>query len=132
MARDKIGIDVKDLMSSPVITVLKNETLKQISQIMSKNKFGSVVVTDENRELLGIVTERDIVTRVTALNLCPREVKAEDIMSYPVIKTAPDKDIKEAANLMNEHRIRRLVVVEKGKTIGIITTRDIFSQIVIG
>ena len=119
-------------MSSPVITVHKNETLEQISKIMAKNNFGSIVVTDANGELLGIITERDIVTRVTALNRCPRDVKAEDIMSYPVLKIAPDKGIKETANLMNEHRIRRLVVVEKGKIIGIITSRDIFNEMVIG
>lgn len=129
---DKIGIEVKDLMSSPVVTIQKNETLEQVAKIMSKNNFGSIVVIGTTGKPLGIITERDIVNRITAMNRLPREVKAEEIMSQPLITIVPDKDIKEAAKSMIEHRIRRLVVLEKEKIIGIITSKDIFDEMVTG
>lgn len=132
MPREKIGIEVRDLMSSPVITVPKKETVEQVAKIMSRNNFGSIVVTDTKGKLLGIVTERDIVNRVVAMNQLPSEVKAEKVMSHPVLTIAPDEDIKEAAKSMNEHRIRRLIVVDKGKIIGIVTSRDILDEMVTG
>lgn len=128
----KIGIQVQDLMSSPVITVTLTETMKEVATIMSKNDIGSIVVTGSKEKLVGIITERDIVKRLTALNRLPSQVKVEDIMSSPVITIASDKDIKEAAMSMKEHGIRRLVVVERGKIIGIITSRDIFDEMVTG
>jgi CBS domain-containing protein len=131
MSKD-IGINVRDLMSSPVVTILRNETLEEIAKIMSKNNFGSVVVIGPQKKLLGIITERDIVKRSTAMNRLPSEVKAEEVMSHPVITIAPEKDIREAAKLMNGHRIRRLVVMEKEKIVGIITSRDIFDELVVG
>ena len=132
MSMKKIGIQVQDLMSSPVITVILTETMKEVATIMSKNDIGSIVVTGSKEKLVGIITERDIVTRLTALNRLPSQVKVEDVMSSPVITIAPDKDIKEAAMSMKEHGIRRLVVVERGKVIGIITSRDIFDEMVTG
>jgi CBS domain-containing protein len=128
----KIGIQVQDLMSSPVITVTLTETMKEVATIMSKNDIGSIVVTGSKEKLVGIITERDIVKRLTALNRLPSQVKVEDVMSSPVITIASDKDIKEAAMSMKEHGIRRLVVVERGKIIGIITSRDIFDEMVTG
>jgi CBS domain-containing protein len=132
MSSDKIDIEVKYLMSSPVVTILKNETLDEVAKVMSKKHLGSIVVIDPKGKPLGIITERDIVNRLTAMNLLPRKVKAEEVMSQPLITIASDKDTKEAAKSMNEHKIRRLLVMEKGKIIGIITSKDIFDEMVTG
>jgi CBS domain-containing protein len=132
MSSDKIDIEVKYLMSSPVVTILKNETLDKVAKVMSKKHLGSIVVIDPKGKPLGIITERDIVNRLTAMNLLPRKVKAEEVMSQPLITIASDKDTKEAAKSMNEHKIRRLLVMEKGKIIGIITSKDIFDEMVTG
>ncbi len=132
MSNDKIDIEIKDLMSSPVVTIQKNETLEQVAKIMSKKHLGSIIIIAPNGKPLGIITERDIVTRLTAMNQLPMNVKAEEVMSQPLITIAPNKDIKEAAKSMEEHRIRRLLVVEKGEIRGIITSRDIFDEMVTG
>jgi len=132
MSSDKIDIEIKYLMSSPVVTILKNETLDEVAKVMSKKHLGSIVVIDPKGKPLGIITERDIVNRLTAMNLLPRKVKAEEVMSQPLITIASDKDTKEAAKSMNEHKIRRLLVMEKGKIIGIITSKDIFDEMVTG
>jgi CBS domain-containing protein len=132
VSRDKIGIEVKDLMSSPVITITKKDTVEQAAKIMSRKNFGSIVVTDTKKKLIGIITERDIVKRIVAMNRLPSEVRVEEIMSHPVLTFAPDGDIKEAANLMKQHGIRRLVIVDKGKMVGIVTSRDLLDEIVMG
>ena len=119
-------------MSSPVVTILKNEILDEVAKVMSKKHLGSIVVIDPKGKPLGIITERDIVNRLTAMNLLPRKVKAEEVMSQPLITIASDKDTKESAKSMNEHKIRRLLVMEKGKIIGIITSKDIFDEMVTG
>lgn len=61
MSSDKIDIEVKYLMSSPVVTILKNETLDEVAKVMSKKHLGSIVVIDPKGKPLGIITERDIV-----------------------------------------------------------------------
>lgn len=132
MSLNSIGISVRDLMSSPVITIRQTETLESVALIMSQNNFGSVIITDKNGTLVGIITERDIVTRLTAKNRLPREVHVEEIMSSPVITIDSNKDITEAARLMRSHNIRRLVVLERGEIVGIITSRDILDEIVTG
>ncbi len=119
-------------MSSPVVTIRQTETLESVALIMSQNNFGSVIITDKNGTLVGIITERDIVTRLTAKNRLPREVHVEKIMSSPVITIDSNKDITEAARLMRSHNIRRLAVLERGEIVGIITSRDILDEIVTG
>lgn len=121
----KTGVQVKDIMSSPVKTVLENDSVEQAAKKMIANDLGSIIVTDVQGNPVGIITERDIVDRVVAENRVPRKVKAEAAMSRPVRITTPEADIKEAAESMRDHNIRRLVVMEEGKMIGIVSSKDI-------
>ncbi|MCW4038039.1 MAG: CBS domain-containing protein [Candidatus Bathyarchaeota archaeon] len=121
----KTGVQVKDVMSSPVKTVLEHDSVEQAAKKMIANDLGSIIVTDVQGNPVGIITERDIVDRVVAENRMPRRVKAEATMSRPVRITTPEADIKEAAESMRDHNIRRLVVMEGGKMIGIVSSKDI-------
>jgi CBS domain-containing protein len=121
----KTGVQVKDVMSSPVKTVLEHDSVEQAAKKMIANDLGSIIVTDAQGNPVGIITERDIVDRVVAENRVPRKVKAEAAMSRPVRITTPEADIKEAAESMRDHNIRRLVVMERGKMIGIVSSKDI-------
>jgi len=121
----KTSIPVRDIMASPVITVLEDEDLETVAKLMDKHELGSIIVTSKDNHPIGIITERDIVSRVTAKNLLPRNIKAKDVMSRPLRTTVPDADIKDAAEEMHRLGIRRLVVMERGKMIGIITSKDI-------
>ncbi len=121
----KTGVQVKDVMSSPVKTVLEHDSVEQAAKKMIANDLGSIIVTDVQGNPVGIITERDIVDRVVAENREPRKVKAEAAMSRPVRITTPEADIKEAAESMRDHNIRRLVVMEEGKMIGIVSSKDI-------
>jgi CBS domain-containing protein len=116
---------VKDIMSSPVVTLDENEASNKAAAVMDKNDLGSVIVTNKAGKSIGIITERDLVIRVLAKNLKPDTVKAKEIMTTPLVTIEPDATITEAARQMNRLDIRRLGVIYKGNLVGIISSKDI-------
>ena len=116
---------VKDVMSSPVVTLAENEASNKAAFVMDKNDLGCVIVTDKAGKSIGIITERDLVSRVLAKNLKPDTVKAKEIMTTPLVTIEPDAAITEAARQMNRLDIRRLGVIYKGNLVGIISSKDI-------
>ncbi len=116
---------VKDVMSSPVITIDENDTSNKAAKMMDKHDFGAVIVMDSAGKSIGIITERDLVIRVVAKNLKPDTVKAKEIMTSPLATIEPDATINEAARRMNRLDIRRLAVFYKGKLVGIISSKDV-------
>jgi CBS domain-containing protein len=130
MPRDdefRTTISIKDIMSAPVVTVAEGESAESAAKYMAERDLGSIVVVDDKSHPIGIITERDIVVRVTARNLLPSNVEASSIMSAPLRTVSPDVDIKKAADLMHKQKIRRLVVLEKGKMIGVVSSKDILA-----
>ena len=120
-----VDIQVKDVMSSPAITVKINDKINKIASLMRSENIGSVVVLDNNSKPIGIITERDIVARIVARNLMPDDVKAEDIMSKPLRRIEPDATITEAAKIMRSSGVRRLIVFDKTELVGVISSDDI-------
>jgi CBS domain-containing protein len=118
---------VKDVMSSPVISVDETETTNNIAVIMSKENLGAVIITNKEKKSIGIITERDLVVRVIAKNNKPDQVKAKEIMTSPLITIEPDASINDAARKMNRLNIRRLGVIYKNDVIGIISDKDLLS-----
>lgn len=116
---------VKDVMSNPVITVDEEAAISHIAELMDKHEFGCVIVTKKDGKPIGIITERDLVTRVLAKNVNPESVKAKDVMTSPLITIEPDATINEAARKMSRLNIRRLGVVYKGQLVGLISSKDI-------
>jgi len=116
---------VKDIMSSPVVTLDENEASNKAAAVMDKNDLGSVIVTNKAGKSIGIITERDLVIRVLAKNLKPDTAKAKEIMTTPLVTIEPDATITEAARQMNRLDIRRLGVIYKGNLVGIISSKDI-------
>ncbi len=121
------AIPVRDVMSSPVITVVEDDSVEHVAKLMAERDIGSIVVVDGEGKPLGVITERDIAVRVAARNLLPSKVKAREVMSSPPRTIEPEKDITEAANRMKKYGVRRLIVIEKGEMAGIISSRDIVS-----
>ncbi len=113
---------VKDLMTKDVIMIDLNETVRNASILMNDKGRACVVVIDEETPI-GIVTERDFVRRVIARGL-PLDTKISEIMSKPLITIDSNSSIRNAARLMIKNKIRRLVVMEHNKVIGILATND--------
>ena len=116
---------VKDIMSSPVVTLNEAATSNKVATIMDENNLGCVIVTNQTGKPVGIITERDLVIRVIAKNLVPGTVKAKEIMTSPLVTIEPEATISEAARRMSRLEIRRLGVVYKGNIVGLISSRDI-------
>lgn len=119
------AIPVDEVMSSPVITVSENDTVEVVAKLMGENNLGSVVVVDEKSHPVGVITERDIVLRVVIKRLSAREVSAKSIMSSPLVTVGPKTDLKKAADKMWRGNISRLIVMDNGEMIGIISDKDI-------
>lgn len=115
---------VKDVMTTPIITVDAKSSVREAAEVMSGNRIGCIIITDKGKHV-GIVTERDMVQRVLAKGLDASRVKMTEIMSQPLITTEADTSIVDAIRMMDKKEIRRLLVVEKGKVVGIATQRDL-------
>jgi len=116
---------VKDVMSSPVVTLDENATSNEVANLIDKNKLGCVMVTSKTGKPVGIITERDLVIRVLARNLKPDAVKAKEIMTSPLVTIEPEATISEAARRMSRLNIRRLGVIYKGNLAGVVSSKDI-------
>ncbi len=118
---------VKDVMTSPVVTVSEGETAEKAAELMEKDDIGCVVVTTANEKPIGIITERDLVTRIVAKDLQPSKKKAKEIMSAPLITINADKTISEAARIMSLLNVRRLGVMHRGSLAGMLTSKDVLA-----
>ncbi len=115
---------VRDIMAVNVVTMPPDESVLEVAKLMKKMDIGSIIIADIDKPI-GIITESDIVRRVTAEELDPKNVNAREIMSSPIIHVTPDLPLTEAMRVMAKGGIRRLVVLKNHTLAGIITSRDI-------
>lgn len=116
---------IRDIMVTDVKYVTPETPLTNVVRIMVENRIGSVVIVGDRKEVLGIITERDLIEKVLAKNLDIRTLKAKDIMTKPVITVSPNTTVTAAANLMKEKNIGHLPVVENGRLVGIVAEGDV-------
>ncbi len=114
---------VNQIMSKNVLTVDKSISLQEAALKMSKLNIGCVIVTDGTKPL-GIVTERDFVTKIAAEGR-PLFTEISEVMSSPLIMIGPEETIWEASEMMKQKTIHKLPVQKNEKIIGIVTTTDI-------
>ncbi|HEX54593.1 MAG: inosine-5-monophosphate dehydrogenase [Candidatus Altiarchaeales archaeon] len=117
-------LSVGDAMTRGVIYVRPNENIQRVAEIMKKNDIDSVIVID-NGVGVGIVTDTDIISKIVAEGKDPKRVIVSEIMTSPLITIDPDADIEEAAKVMRDRDIRRLVVTKDGNIVGILSEFDI-------
>ena len=115
---------VKEMMSRSVMSVDPDTSVIDIAKIMKDNNIGSVPVVKGNK-VIGIVTDRDIVLRDTALAKDNQTLKAKDVMSQGISTASPEMDIHDAADIMAKKQIRRLPVVENDKLVGMLALGDL-------
>ena len=119
---------VHDIMSDDVVTIEAVQSVKNAARLMSKFGIsGLVVLSDGN--LVGILTERDILTRVVASGQDPQKKIVRDVMSEPVIVVNPAMPLENAVDIMFQEKIKKLPVVDKEgerlKLVGILSITDI-------
>lgn len=115
---------LRDIMIKKVITINSDRTAQDASRVMTEHEIGSLVVVGDGKPI-GIVTERDIVRKVCTRDTVSSRVPLIEIMSSPVVTAEPDMPIETAVQRMFNNKIRRLVIVEDGKLVGIVTVSDL-------
>jgi CBS domain-containing protein len=119
---------VRDLMTYPILTVGIDATVFDAIQMMVRENKGSVLVVEGGllKHVVGIVTTCGMFKHVFAKGIDPRNIMIWEIMTpAPLVTIGPNASTKKAAEVMREHNIRRLPVVECGALVGIITSKDL-------
>lgn len=116
---------VRELMTPNPACAELETTVEEIATLMKSEDVGCIPVLDEDGEVAGVITDRDIVIRCIAEGKDPAECRAADIISPQSVNVSPNADSKEAARIMADRQIRRLAVVENGKLVGMLSLGDV-------
>lgn len=112
-------------MTSNILTVNENQSVQEAAAIMSQNNIGAVPVVNNNGQMTGIVTDRDITLRTTAQGENAQTPISQVMTAQQIVQGTPDMDVHEAAQLMSQQQIRRLPVVENGQVVGMVALGDL-------
>jgi CBS domain-containing protein len=115
----EMALTAKDIMTKRVVTVSPRTTVKELTELLAAKKISGVPVVDEQKRVIGIATEADVLAH-------PGAKTVEEIMTKRVISVKPDTPVEEIAKLLAKKKIKRVPVIdEKGKLVGIVSRADI-------
>ena len=115
---------IRDVMTSNPAAAEPSTTVLDAAKVMAAEDVGPVPIVEGER-LVGVVTDRDLVVRVLAEGRDPSSTTIGEIASSDLVTVQPDSDLSEAVQLMSRHQIRRLMVVENGRLVGIVAQADV-------
>ncbi len=118
-------LTVKDVMQSKVFTISPNHTVFQASVVMTSKDIGSLLVVNDDGTLVGIITDRDLITRCIAIGKDINRTKIFECMTSNPTRTVASATCLDAAKTMAEFGTRRLPVVEHDKLVGVVSISDI-------
>ena len=123
-----MSLSVQDVMVRQVLTIDATQNATNAARLMSKFGISSLIVSSED-DIVGILTERDIIIRVVSSGQDPAKVTIGEIMSEPIIIVKPETPLEEAVKIMFRERIKKLPVMcreeERMKLVGIISITDV-------
>jgi CBS domain-containing protein len=125
---------VREIMTSNPPSAEMESTIEEIASIMKEQGVGALPIVDEDGELVGMVTERDIVVLCIAEGNDPSDCRAEDILrahlrqSGLLQSASPEMEMTDAARIMAEYQVQSLPVLDKGRLVGMISRHDIAGQ----
>jgi len=117
-------VTVEEFMSTPLVTLDSETSVADAYKLMGEKRIGSVLLS-RNGVIHAIFTERDLLSRALTEKKDLNSVTVGSFASSPLITVEPTTDVKEAARIMAEMRVRRLVVVKDGRPIGLFTAADL-------
>lgn len=118
---------IGEIMTEKLVTITASSSAQEAAIKMTENNISSLVVTNGNNKSVGIVTERDLVTRVCVHDASSKNTTLENIMSSPLVTIDALSSVEVAADIMSQNGVRHLLVVEDedvSKPLGIITSSD--------
>ncbi len=119
-------MSVKDIMTADPACCRSDSTLQDVAKMMAEMDCGEIPVVDEEGRLQGVVTDRDICCRGVSKGANCAQMTVSEVMSTPAITVTPEMSIQDCCNVMEEHMIRRVPVVDgNGCCCGIVSQADI-------
>ncbi|KKQ92131.1 MAG: hypothetical protein UT58_C0011G0008 [Microgenomates group bacterium GW2011_GWC1_39_7b] len=123
---DKIVLQLfKEMGQREVHTISEDATALDAARMMRAKNIGALAVVNEKVDLVGIVSERDVNNKVAALNKLSVEVQVSEIMTKKVAVVFLTTNLKECEETMKDLHVRHLIVMDKGKLVGIVSIRDL-------
>lgn len=116
---------LREQMHKEIFCVLPVQNVLSAAQYMESNNLGAVPVIDSHAGIVGMLSERDMLTKVLRLGLDPRDVTVEKIMTRNFVHTLPSENVEDCLEKMRKMHCRHLPVLDKGKVLGTISIRDI-------
>ena len=117
---------VKDTMTRIVVTALPDTSVEDAARMMKQHKIGFLPVEDSNREVRGVITDRDIAVRLVAEGLNARETRVRQVMTAPAIYCFEDQDIEDACLQMADTGLRRFLVYDRSHNLtGVLSLDDV-------
>ena len=120
---------VRDIMIRNIVSIEQNKTVLEAARLMTENNISSLIVHTDDESTIGILTERNFLSKVCSKDLQASKVKVADIMSKIQMSAQPNTPIEVAVQRMINNKIRRLPVMDSGKLVGIITVTDMAKEL---
>ena len=124
-----MGTHVSDVMTTRPRAVTPNTPVTQVAELMRDEDVGAIPVVQDD-QLVGMVTDRDIVVRAVAQGKDPRGMPAAEVSSRELVTVDPDQDLSDALQLMAQHQVRRLPVVDRDNhLVGVVSQADVAREV---
>jgi CBS domain-containing protein len=114
-----------DIMSKDVTVIREEETMREAAERLASDDIGVLPICDNNKQLKGVLTDRDIVVHVIARGKDPANTTARELEQGEIIMLRPDDSVEHALDLMAQHKVRRLPVVDGGRVVGMVSQADV-------
>jgi len=120
-------MQVRELMTSDPAICLATDTLKTVLEAMRRRRCGFMPIVDSHasRQLVGVVTDRDVALHLAQLDQPASQVPVEGCMTRDPKTTHPDAELPDAAAVMEQAAVHRLPVVEQGRVVGVLSLKDV-------
>lgn len=121
-----------DVMTKDLVYCLPDESVANVAQLMKKEDIGPVLIVDneENKTLMGIVTDRDLAIKVVGEGRDPKNTRVEDVMTAKVVTSRASDSVENAMKSMAQYQLRRIPVVDdRNRLVGIISQADVATRL---
>jgi CBS domain-containing protein len=119
----------RDYYRTEVVTAPLDASAAELAERMGEFAVGCVVIVDDERKPVGVVTDRDLTCRVVARSGAPEKVRAAEIMSHPLVTAGSDESIEQVVERMRTAGVRRIVVLRDGRLSGLVSVDDLVVEL---
>lgn len=118
-----------EIMTKDVAVIREEESVREAAERLAKDDIGVLPICDSNKHIKGVLTDRDIVVNVIARGRDINTTRARELEQGEIVTLRPDDSVEHACDLMAQHQLRRLPVVENGSVVGMVSQADVAKNV---